>query len=97
MAKLTDDQQKQLDELIAMRDAPDDEDFEIEIRNGDKSARIPYHKGRRYLQQHFGIDLDEPPADDTGEPGDDTADDTGKPKSRNADRVSNRYFGKQAS
>jgi hypothetical protein len=39
------------------------EDFEIELWTGDgNGARVPYSKGRKWLQDNFGIDLD-PPAD----------------------------------
>jgi len=94
MAKLTDEQKRQLDELTALANAPDDEDFEIEIRNGERSARVPYHKGRAYLQEHFGIDLD-PPRDD----GNGTDDGTqGDPPPDDKDtRVSGRYFGPKKS
>ena len=67
MAKLTPEEraelQRQLDDDAAL-----DDDFEIEIRDGDKATRVPYSKGRPWLQQHFGIDLpplveDEPEED----------------------------------
>ena len=64
MGKLTDAQQKQLDELTALASAPDEEDFEVQIWEGDKGAQVPYSKGRSWLQKTFGIDLGDPPADD---------------------------------
>lgn len=62
MAKLTPEQraelQRQLDD-----DAAADEDFEVEITDGDRRARVPYGKAKKWLQDTFGIDL----AEDTGE------------------------------
>ncbi len=66
MARLTAEQQKQLDDLTKLAEAPDEEDFEVEIFDGDKGARVPYSKGRSWLQKTFGIDLGDPPADDGG-------------------------------
>jgi hypothetical protein len=67
---LTPDEQAQLDALTSKANEPDDSsDFEIEIYNDKGSgARVPYHKGRSFLQREFGIDLDP-------EPGKDPADD----------------------
>jgi hypothetical protein len=89
MSKLTADQQKQLDDLTALASAPDDDDYEIEICNGDRRARVPYRKGRSYLQEHFGIDLDPPAAD-----ADDTETGDGKDPNPPDTRVSGKYFGK---
>jgi hypothetical protein len=70
MAKLTAAERAELEARLAADDQDDEDDFEIEIRDGDKSARIPYRKGRAYLQAHFGIDLDPEPAEDApDEPG----------------------------
>jgi hypothetical protein len=66
--KLTPEKRAELEALLAADDADGEDDYEIEIRDGDKATRIPYSKGRSWLQQHFGIDLDpepepeEPPA-----------------------------------
>ena len=75
MAKLTDAQQKQLDELTALASAPDEEEFDVQIWDGDKGAQVPYSKGRTWLQKTFGIDLGDPPADDDADAG--GADDAG--------------------
>ncbi len=64
MARLTAEQQKQLDDLTKLAEAPDEEDFEVEIFDGDKGARVPYSKGRSWLQKTFGIDLGEPPSEE---------------------------------
>lgn len=98
MAKLTPEQQKTLDELTALAESPDDDnDFEIEIRNGDRAARVPYRKGRSYLQEHFGIDLDPPPDDGTDDGTEaDPAPGMGKNVKRakaERERTSTRYFG----
>jgi hypothetical protein len=92
MGKLTPEQQKQLDELAALRDAPDESsDFEIEIWSGDgNGARVPYSKGRTWLQKNFGIDLD-PPADPQTDPNAPPDPEAGK------QRPSGKYFGKTGS
>jgi hypothetical protein len=65
---LSKEEQEQLDKLTAKAAEPDDEpDFEMEIYDGPKGARIPYRKGRSWLQENFGIDLDPDPAKETGE------------------------------
>lgn len=64
---LSKEEKEQLDALIAKDKEPDQEDFEIEIGSGDKYARVPYSRGRSYLQQHFGIDLDPETGDESGE------------------------------
>lgn len=91
---LTPDQQKQLDKLTALANADDDdEDYEIEIREGDRSARVPYRKGKDWLETHFGISL-APPSDDAGnDDGNDNGggDDT---NSKSKSRTSQKYFGK---
>ena len=69
MAKLTKEQQQQLDELTALASAPEEEEFDVQIWDGDKGAQVPYSKGRSWLQKTFGIDLGEPPAADDEEPG----------------------------
>ena len=65
MAKMTAAERAELEAKLAADDQDDDNDYEIEIRDGDKATRIPYSKGRSWLQKNFGIDLDpEPDADD---------------------------------
>jgi hypothetical protein len=94
MAKLSDDQEKQLNDLLAMREAPDDDDdFEIEIYDGSKGARVPYRKGKSFLSQHFGIDLEAPPAESA--PPADAGGGKAPKKSEKTPAVSSRYFGKQ--
>lgn len=47
----------------------DDEEFEIEIYGPEgHGARLPYRKGKTYLQQHFGIDADSLPKPGDGKP-----------------------------
>lgn len=70
MGKLTDEQIKQLRELEQLRDSPDPaDDFDIEIwDDSGKGARVPYSKGRPWVQRIFGIDLDEDkPEDEAGD------------------------------
>jgi hypothetical protein len=61
---LSADEQATLDALTAKASEPDDDsDFEIEIYNpAGNGARVPYSKGRSWLQREFGIDLDPDPA-----------------------------------
>lgn len=60
MAKLNADEKKLLAELQARENEPDnDDDFEIEIYKDNHGARVPYSKGRKFLQEIFGIDLDD--------------------------------------
>ena len=62
MAASKDDRRKELEaELAALDAADDDSDYEIEIGSGDSYARVPYRKGRKFLQDKFGIDLDPEP------------------------------------
>jgi hypothetical protein len=48
--------------------AKDEEDarnrFEVEIGQDGAYARVPYEKGKSWLQKTFGIDLDEEPKQD---------------------------------
>jgi hypothetical protein len=107
--------QEEIDEFNARMnepETPDVEDFEIEIFTPEgHGARLPYSKGRAYLQQHFGIDLDEtPPA--TVESGKTGKRNTGKTQSTvdsntlegdgqtvnppTPIRATQRYFGRQS-
>lgn len=64
---LSEEQQAQLDELNRLANEPDDDDdFEIEIYSSDGSgARLPYRKGKSWIQKTFGIDVDPlKPSDD---------------------------------
>lgn len=79
MAKLTPEQKKQLEELQALADAPDEEDeYEVWVKN-DKGheTRLPSRKAAGWLRENFGISLhDDEPADDGGAgDGDDGGDD----------------------
>lgn len=57
--------QQEIDEFNARMAEPegvDEDDFEIEIFTPEgHGARLPYHKGRTYLAQHFGIDVGDIP------------------------------------
>jgi hypothetical protein len=53
---LTGDEQKLLDELTAKASAPDaDDEWELEIFDGAKGARLPISKAAGWLHQNFGI------------------------------------------
>lgn len=47
--------EKMQEELAGMDDG---DDFEIEVWEGDKGARVPYSKGKSWFERTFGIDLD---------------------------------------
>jgi hypothetical protein len=67
---LSADEQKLLDELTAKASAPDaDDDWELEIFDGAKGARLPISKAGAWLHQNFGIG-DAPAAPATGAAGD---------------------------
>lgn len=68
MTKLTPEKRAELEALLAADDDADDDDFEVEIQDGDKRARVPYSKGRSWLQTAFGIDLDPEPEEEPEEP-----------------------------
>lgn len=36
-------------------------DYEVEVRSGDKSARIPASQAKSWLKEHFGIGAEEAP------------------------------------
>jgi hypothetical protein len=50
------------------------DDKEVWIRKGDYEAALPYSRARKWLQDNFGIDLDQEPAQDPDGP---QADDAG--------------------
>ncbi len=61
----------QLAELKAQEERERDE-FEVEIGSEGNYARVPYRKGKAWLQKTFGIDLDdedkqEPEPEDKGD------------------------------
>lgn len=68
MGKLTPEQAKQLADLQAQADAPDEEDFDVEIGDGDKWTRVPYSRGRKWLSENFGFDLGDAPAGGDSDP-----------------------------
>lgn len=74
-----------------------DNDFEVEIYSPEgHGARVPYSKARTYLQQNFGIDLDEMPKPEGG--ADPNADPNGiadPPGNTGGTRPTSKYFGKQ--
>lgn len=82
MGKLTAEQKRQLEELQALADAPDDEDdYEVWVKN-DKGheTRLPSRKASGWLKQNFGISLH-----DDDEPGDQGDDDQGDDDQGEAD------------
>lgn len=61
---LSKEEQDQLDALTAKANEPDEDDFDIEIWDEKGAgAKVPYRKGKTWLQR-FGIDLPETPEDD---------------------------------
>lgn len=94
---LTPDEKAMLDKLTQKANEPDADDFDIEIWDETGAgARVPYHKGKAWLQK-FGIDLPEEPAADAGDQGQGKP---AKPASGGAAPVdtggtAQRYFGPQ--
>lgn len=91
MAKLSDDEQKLLDELNERANAPDEDDYEIEIYDTAKGrgARIPVSKGKSWLYDNFGI----------GEPSAEPKAPKGKQEGRDGEEPKNvavGYFGRKA-
>ena len=87
MPRLTPEQRAELERQLADDDAAAD-DFEIEIRDGDKATRIPYSRGRSWLQEHFGIDLPATPEEPEEDP-------KAKPKAKGGTVVEGRGFGRR--
>jgi hypothetical protein len=54
---LTDDEKSLLEKLTAKANAPDKDDFEIEIYDtkAAKGARLPFSQGAKWLYDTFGI------------------------------------------
>lgn len=95
MAKLTDDEQSLLDELTAKASAPDAEDWELEIFDGAKGARLPISKGGKWLYDNFGIgDPPAAPSAPNSGTGGDGGQDGGQGESPNAPERRS-YFGKK--
>lgn len=69
---LSADEKKLMEELLAKSKEPDADDFEIEIFDGSKGARIPFSQGSKWLFETFGIGEGPPPppAGDGGGQGD---------------------------
>ena len=61
MGKLSKDERAELEKRLADDDATEEDDFEVEIGSEGNYARVPYRKGRSWLQKTFGIDLDPEP------------------------------------
>jgi hypothetical protein len=65
---LTDDEKQLLERLTAKQNEKDDDDFDVEIWDEKGAgARVPYRKGKTFLQR-FGIDVEPPAKDDKPEP-----------------------------
>lgn len=81
---LSKEEKEQLEALTRKANEPDEDDrYEIEIGSGDKYARVPYRKGRGFLQEHFGIDLDpSPESDDDQDPAAERDNGKGKDKAQ---------------
>ena len=66
MADELDDEERAL--IEKHRASRDRDNFEVRIRQGDNEATLPYSRARGWFQKTFGIDLDDEPAQDDGEP-----------------------------
>lgn len=69
MAKLTREQQKQLDELNALANAPEDNDDEVVVwvRKGEHETRLVGDRAKRWLRTH-GYDEDDAEDSSKAEP-----------------------------
>lgn len=68
MGKLTPEQARQLADLQAQADAPDDDEkFNVQIWDGDKGAEVPFSQAKSWLSKTFGFDLGDPPAGDAAD------------------------------
>ena len=76
MGKLSKEERAELERRLADDDATEEDDFEVEIGSEGNYARVPYRKGRSWLQKTFGIDLDPEP----DEPEKQEEEPKGKPK-----------------
>jgi hypothetical protein len=86
--KLSKQERAELEARLAEDDAEDDDDFEVEIGSEGNYARVPYRKGKSWLQKTFGIDLDAEPKQEA-KPKDDSGDqDAAKPARFAGRRVS---------
>lgn len=93
---LSDEEKATLEALTKKANEPDDDDnFEIEIYDGQRGARVPYRKGRGYLQEHFGIDLDPNPGEGAADDGKSGRKATGKPQEGKGDKGSGDSGGKE--
>lgn len=64
---LSAEEKKLLEELTAKAKEPDAEDFEIEIWDGGKGARVPFSQGSKWLFENLGIgEQPAPPPGDGG-------------------------------
>lgn len=94
---LSKDEQEQLEALQRKAEQPEDDDnFDIEIWDETGAgAKVPYRKGRNWLQK-FGIDVEPPET-----PDDDKSESKNKPKSAlKTDKgpgPATRYFGNKTS
>jgi hypothetical protein len=63
VAKLTPEERADLERRLKEDDDAEN-DYEVEIGSGDKYARVPYGKAKKFLQDAFGLDLDAEPKQD---------------------------------
>jgi len=81
---LSDDERQQLEALMAKDQEPDPDDYDIEIWDETGAgAKVPYRKGKTWLQR-FGIDLPEQPP---------KPDKTDKPEAKPEPTTTQKYFG----
>jgi hypothetical protein len=84
---LNDEEKAALAALQAKAEEPDpDDDFEIEIYDGAKGARLPYRQGKSFLAQ-FGIGLDPDPGKESGQGDDDKGNTSGGKSKTNSGKT----------
>jgi len=62
--ELDDEERALLEEHRAAKAAKTEDDRETWIKSGDREASVSYSKARKFIQETFGIDLDEEPVQD---------------------------------
>lgn len=65
--ELDDEERAILDKHRAAKKAAAENDKEVWIKHGEHEASVPYSKARKWLQETFGIDLDQEPVQGEGD------------------------------
>jgi hypothetical protein len=80
-----------LEQHRAEKKKKNEEEKEVWIKQGDNEASVPYSKARKWLQESFGIDLDQEPVQ--GESGEGAS--PGQPQQGGQDGGARRFAGRR--